>query len=367
MAARAIGSGTISFGLVSIPIKIYPAAASEGVSFHILHAKCGTRIKLQQLCPTCNEVVDRSQQVRSYEFARDQYVRFTDQELKSLEGESSRIIELEEFVPTEKVDPVYFDRAYYLGPDKGGEKAYRLLADTMAKSRRVALAKFMMRGKEALVLIRSAAGGLMLHTLYYAHEVRNFGEIEKGETTKAREGEIDLAMRLVSELSTDKFEPEKYQDEYRKRVLELVDIKVEGREVTAAPPPVQRAQVIDLMEALKQSLARKIAKEKKVAAVAGAQATESIKETEELTLEEFKSTLQATGLEMSDRELKRSFEGLRMLRDKNRLPWKAIRAKVRKLKDDLKVATQQPDLLEKKVKKLRAARIPLTAKDWDRY
>lgn len=366
MAARAIGSATISFGLVSIPVKIYPAASSEGVSFHILHSKCGTRIKLQQLCPTCNEVVDRSQQVRGYEFAKDQYVRFTEEELKSLEGQSSRIIELAEFVPTEKVDPVYFDRAYYLGPDKGGEKAYRLLADTMAKSRRAALAKFMMRGKETLVLIRSAQGGLMLHTLYYAHEVRNFGEIEKGETAKIREGEIDLALRLVSELSRDEFEPEQYQDEYRKRVLELVNVKVEGRETTAAPPPVQRAQIIDLMEALKQSLARKIAKEKK-AAVAGAEATESVKETEELTLQEFKSTLRAAGLEASDRELRRSFEGLNTLRDKNRLPWKTVREKVRKLKEDLRLATQQPDLLEKKVKKLRAARIPLTAKDWDRY
>jgi DNA end-binding protein Ku len=254
---HSLGSGTISFGLVSIPIKLYTAASAGGVSFNLLHAKCGNRIKYQQLCPVCNEVVDRQQIVKGYEFAKDQYVRFTDEELKSLEGEASRIIDINEFVPLAEVDPIFFEKTYYLGPDKGGEKAYRLLADAMAKTDRVALAKFVMRGKESLVLIRPAQNGLMLHTMYFADEVRDFGEVDKGETAKIKEGELELASRLIDELTHQEFEPAKYQDDYRLRVLDLVNTKVEGKEVTAASPEVHRAQVIDLMDALKQSLGKR--------------------------------------------------------------------------------------------------------------
>jgi DNA end-binding protein Ku len=265
MPPHSIGSGTISFGLVSIPIKLYTAASSGGVSFNLLHAKCGSRIKQQTFCPVCNEVVERSALVKGYEFTKEQYVRFTDEELKSLEGEASKIIDIAEFVPLPKVDPIYFEKTYYLGPDKGGEKAYRLLADAMAKTGRVALAKFVMRGKESLVLIRPAQAGLMLHTMYFADEVRDFGEIEKGQSAKIKEGELELALRLVDELSNDDFKPEQYQDEYRLRVLDLVNLKVEGKEVTAVGPQVQRAQVIDLMEALKESLAKRVPQAKKPA------------------------------------------------------------------------------------------------------
>jgi DNA end-binding protein Ku len=257
MPPHSIGSGTISFGLVSIPVKLYAAASAGGISFNLLHAKCGNRIRQQTFCPVCNEVVDRSGLVKGYEFSKEQYVRFTDEELKSLEGEASKVIEIAEFVPLPDVDPIYFEKTYYLGPDKGGEKAYRLLADAMTKTERVALAKFVMRGKESLVLIRSAQDGLMLHTMYFADEVRDFGEIDKGKSAKLREGELDLALRLVEELSHDEFKPEQYADDYRQRVLELVDSKVEGKEVTAVGPQVQRAQVIDLMDALKQSLAKR--------------------------------------------------------------------------------------------------------------
>jgi len=259
MPPHSIGSGTISFGLVSIPIKLYTAASSGGVSFNLLHAKCGNRIKQQQTCPVCNEVVDRAGLVKGYEFTKEQYVRLTDEELKSLEGEASRVIDIAEFVPLPTVDPTYFEKTYYLGPDKGGEKAYRLLADAMAKTDRIALAKFVMRGKENLVLIRPAQNGLMLHTMYFADEVRDFGEIDKGQSAKIREGEVELALRLIDELSRDEFKPEQYQDEYRLRVLDLVNVKVEGKEVTAVGPEVQRAQVIDLMDALKQSLAKRMA------------------------------------------------------------------------------------------------------------
>lgn len=257
MAPHSLGSGTISFGLVSIPVKLYTAASSGGVSFNLLHAKCGSRIKQQTFCPVCNEVVERSALVKGYEFQKDQYVRFTDEELKSLEGEASKVIDIAEFVPLASVDPIFFEKTYYLGPDKGGEKPYRLLADAMAKSDKVALATFVMRGKESLVLVRPAQDGLMLHTMYFADEVRDFGEIEKGKSVKLREGELALAERLIGELSHDEFKPEQYEDQYRSRVLDLASSKVEGKEITAAAPEAQRAQVIDLMDALKQSLAKK--------------------------------------------------------------------------------------------------------------
>ena len=256
MPPHSIGSGTISFGLVSIPIRLYTAAASAGVSFNLLHAKCGSRIKQQTFCPVCQEVVERSALARGYEFRKDEYVRFTDEELKGLEGEASKVIDIAEFVPLGKVDPIYFEKTYYLGPDKGGEKAYRLLTDAMAKTDRVALAKFVMRGKESLVLIRAAQGGLMLHTMYFADEVRNFGEIDKGVSAKIRDGEIELALQLISGLASDEFHPENYADEYRQRVLDMINEKVEGKDVTvaAAAEAPKSSQVVDLMAALKASL-----------------------------------------------------------------------------------------------------------------
>jgi len=266
MPPHALGSGTISFGLVSIPIKLYTAAGSAGVSFNLLHAKCGSRIKQQTFCPVCNETIERSALVKGYEFSKDQYVRVTDDELKALEGEASKMIDIAEFVPLDKVDPIYFEKTYYLGADKGGEKPYRLLADAMEKSGQVALATFVMRGKESLVLVRPAQDGLMLHTMYFADEVRDFGEIEKGKSVKLRDGELELAERLIGELSHDEFKPEQYQDEYRNRVLEVVNSKVEGKEITAAAPEAQRAQVIDLMDALKQSLAKRAGAEDRPAA-----------------------------------------------------------------------------------------------------
>ncbi|HXU91909.1 MAG TPA: Ku protein [Methylomirabilota bacterium] len=255
MPPHALGSGTISFGLVSIPIKLYTAAGSAAVAFNLLHAKCGSRIKQQTFCPTCNETVERSALVRGYEFTKDRYVRVTDEELKALEGEASKMIDIAEFVPLDKVDPIYFEKTYYLGADKGGEKPYRLLADAMEKSGQVALATFVMRGKESLVLIRAAQGGLMLHTMYFADEVRAFTEVDKGESAKIKDGELDLAIKLIDGLAADDFDPARYKDAYRDRVMEMLRSKAEGQELTAAPAPAKRRQVIDLMEALKESLA----------------------------------------------------------------------------------------------------------------
>lgn len=265
MAAHAVGSGTISFGLVSIPVKLYTAASSESVSFNLLHAKCGSRIKQQRVCPVCNEVVENAGLVKGYEFAKNQYVRVADEELKALEGEASQAIEISEFVPLATVDPIFFEKTYYLGADKGGEKAYRLLSDAMDKAGKVALAKFVMRGKENLVLVRAAQKGLMLHTMYFADEVRDFTEIGKGEGAKVNDAEIDLAIRLISELSKPEFHPEQFEDEYRQRVLDLVNTKVEGKEITLTEPQAQRAQVIDLMAALKESLEKTTSAEKRPA------------------------------------------------------------------------------------------------------
>ena len=265
MPPRAIGSGAISFGLVSIPVKLYLAASSQAPSFNLLHAACGSRIRQQRFCPVCNEVVERDALIKGYEFVKDQYIKVTDEELKALEGEASEAIEIAEFVPLAKVDPLYFERSYFLGPDKGGEKAYRLLADTMSQVGKVALAKFVLRGKENLVIVRSAQNGLMMHTMYFADEVRSFDEIPKGESAKITSAETGLAVRLIDELSNDEFEPQKYEDEYAQRVLNLVHKKAEGKEITLAQPQARRGQVIDLMAALKGSLGKQAPRQKKPA------------------------------------------------------------------------------------------------------
>ena len=201
--------------------------------------------------------------MKGYEFAKDQYVRIEEEELKALEGEASKAIDIAGFVPLASVDPIYFEKTYYLGPDKGGEKAYRLLADAMTKSERVALAKFVMRGKENLVLIRAAQDGLMLHTMYFADEVRSFAEIDRGQGAKIREGEMDLALKLIDGLSTDAFDATEFTDEYRQRVLDMIQAKVEGKEIITLTPEAPKAQVIDLMEALKESLTKRVPKDKK--------------------------------------------------------------------------------------------------------
>ncbi len=367
MAARAISSGTISFGLVSIPIKLYTAASSDGIAFNFLHNRCGSRMKQQQFCPVCEEVVQRSDLVRGYEFAKNQYVRFENDELKALEEETSKVIELEEFVPLEKVDPVYFEKTYYLGPDKGGEKAYRLLADAMAESNRVGLAKYVMRGKEALVLIRAVQGGLMLHTMYYAGEVRDFDDIDRGQTVKLKDGELDLAVRLIDELVSKEFHPGNYHDEYKARVLNLVEQKVEGKEVTALEPQVRQSQVVDLMEALKASLEKHDGAVSKAKSTGRAAARTRKAPEAEVTFEEFQTAVNESGLEMGAAELKKSYGGLTSLGKRKKLTPADVRGKVVNLRKDLEVIRSDPELFGNAPKKLKAARIPLTARDWERY
>jgi len=210
--------------------------------------------------------VEREDRVRGYEFAKDEYVQFTEAELESLETESSNNIELKEFIPLSKIDPVYFESAYYVGAGEGGEKPYRLLADALASSKRAAIAQLVTRGKEQLVLIRPYENGLIMHSLYYANEVRNFAEIAKGENSKLSEAEIELGATLIENMSNG-FEPGKYRDEYRERVQSMLDEKSKGQEITVtAPEAPQRAQIIDLMQALKQSIEKAKPKQKAAAA-----------------------------------------------------------------------------------------------------
>ena len=256
MAARSIGSGTISFGLVSIPIRMYVATHSEQLSFNMLHRECGTRIRQQLYCPRDERVVERSEIIKGYQFEPDRYVTFTDEELRALEAEANRSIEIQEFVPIDKVDPVYFENVHYLGPDKGAEKAYHLLAQAMRETGKVALAQAVSRGKEELILIRPVDGGLALHSMYHADEVRSFKEIDTGGEPKLKANELELARKLVEQLATKSFHPEQYEDHYRERVEAMVKRKMEGEEITVAEVEKPRAQVIDLMDALKKSLGR---------------------------------------------------------------------------------------------------------------
>jgi DNA end-binding protein Ku len=260
---RALQSAALSFGLVNIPIKLYPAAHSKSVSFHLLHKPDGSRIQQQFYCPIDHKTVPRDELVKGFEISRNEYVELSDEELKSMEEVANRNVEILEFVPLDAVDPVYFEKTYYLGADKGSEKPYRLLAAALTERNRGAVAKFVMRGKENLVLIRPAGGEhLILDVMFYADEIRNIREIPV-PAVKIRETELKLAEQVIDGLSNDKWQPGKYHDTYRERLLKLIEKKSQGEEIVT-PPAKATAEVIDLMEALKNSLGRgTIAKTKK--------------------------------------------------------------------------------------------------------
>jgi DNA end-binding protein Ku len=258
-----IGSGVLSFGLVAIPMKVYPAIKDHTVRFHWLHRKCGNRIQYRWYCPYDDEVVEREDLVRGFQVSKGKYVQLTEEELDSVEAEANRAIELKQFVPLDSVDPVYFESSYYLGPDEGGEKPYRLLANALEKTNRVAVAQLVSRGKEELVLIRPHEKGLIMHTAYYADEIRDFRQIPKGDSARVGRQELELSEGLVDRLSADEFRPEQFRDEYRLRVLAMIKEKRKGEEVTAARKPEARRRpgpTIDLLEALKQTMERMPAK-----------------------------------------------------------------------------------------------------------
>ena len=269
MAARPIASGTVSFGLVAVPVKLYPATRSKSLSFNMLHKTDKARLRQQYVCSGCGEIVERDDTVRGYEYTKGEYAVLSDDELRALETKSDQSIEIEQFVPIEEVDPVYFDKAYLLGPDKGGNKPYRLLTAAMRESGKCAVARYSTRGKQQLVLLRQTDQGLMLHTLFYADEVRGFEDVELGDEVATKPVEVDLAVKLIDQLATDAFTPEQYEDEYRKAALDIIERKIEGKEVVTMPERQPRAQVIDLMDALKQSLATQKTGGRKRAAAGG--------------------------------------------------------------------------------------------------
>ena len=261
MAARSIASLTISFGLVSIPVKLYSATeASRAISFNLLHKACGSRLKQQYLCVKEEVQVSREEMVKGYEFTKDRYVIFTPEELKALEEAGSHSADIAEFVPIESVDPIYFDKAYYLGPDKGGAKPYALLARALRESRRCALGRWAARGKQYIVMIRPTENdGLVMQQLLYAAEVRSIRDIDIPKT-EVRDAELKLAQQLIEQQASDAFDPGAYTDEVRSRIEAAIEKKVQGQEITLAEAPEPGGQVIDLMDALRASLEKKPAR-----------------------------------------------------------------------------------------------------------
>jgi DNA end-binding protein Ku len=264
MSARAIGSGVLSFGLVSIPFKVYVAASSQNVEFNFLHKKCGGRVKQEFRCPVCtspktmdNAVVERTDMVKGFEFAKDQYAQFTDEELKKLESVKNDSLEIEEFVPVSTVDLVYVEKSYYLGPDNGADRAYSLFTQAMGEKNVVAVGRYWTRGRQQLVVIEpqmtDSKIGLVMHYMYYANEVRSFDEIAIKDDAVFPGIEMKLAYQLIDQLRGQAFRPERYRDEYQDRIREAVDQKVTGRELvieSEAPKPA----ILNLFEALKRSV-----------------------------------------------------------------------------------------------------------------
>ena len=255
MAPRPIATGNISFGLVSIPVKLFSTTDhSASIRFNMLDESDSTRVKQQYINPNSGEVVPRDKMVKGFEFAKGQYVTFTDEEIKSLMERASPGIAITEFVPLEEVDPIYYDRSYFLGPETGGERAYRLLSEAMRTTGRCAVAKYAARGKQYLVLIRPYENGLLMQQMHYEDEIKAFSEVPLGEEKELNQGELELAIQLIEQIANDEFEAGKYEDDVRQRIWAAIEQKVEGQEITEVEEEAPKAQIIDLMEALKASL-----------------------------------------------------------------------------------------------------------------
>jgi DNA end-binding protein Ku len=257
MPARSIDKATISFGLVSIPVKLYTSSESGGdIHFNMLHDECGSRLKQQYVCTKDEQIVPREHMVKGYEFAKGQYVVLKPEEIKALDAVGNNAIDLVEFVPAEALDPLWVEKSYYLGPDKGGERAYALIRDAMLETGLTGVASYAARGKQYIVAIRPFKEGLLLHQLRYNDEVKDWKEVPLGDLPDVKDSELKLATQIIKQISSETWDPKKYKDEVRERVLELIQGKIEGQEITAAPEAPQ-GKIIDLMEALKQSLGMK--------------------------------------------------------------------------------------------------------------
>jgi len=257
---RPFASGQIAFGLVSIPVKLFSATeASEKISFNMLHKDCGNRIQQQLFCPKDERTISRDEVVKGYEFARGQYVLFNEEELKMIEEKSTQSIEISEFLPKEAIDPIYFAKANYIAPDKGGERAYSLLTKALEQTGRWALAKYAARGKQYLVILRPLGEGMVMQQLFYPNEIRSMDELDLGSAV-VKDNELKMAVQLAEMGAADEFHPENYRDEVAERTRALIQRKIEGEEITSNLVEEPKAQVIDLMEALKRSLAKPSAK-----------------------------------------------------------------------------------------------------------
>ncbi|PYV28290.1 MAG: Ku protein [Acidobacteria bacterium] len=251
--ATSVWKGYLSFGLISVPVRLFSAARSEHIALNQLHQECKSRIRQPLYCPTCQRMVERSEIVKGYEYEKEQYVLVEDEDVKKIAPPSASTMEIQAFVKLSDVDPLYMDASYYMVPEDAGRKAYQLLVKTMEESGRAAIAKLAMHQREYTVLVRPREHGLTLHTLYFADEVRSLPEYGQKDQVQVKPEEIKLAKQLVESLAGE-FEPQKYHDEYRERLKALIDAKLQGQEVAVSPQP-QLAPVIDMMEALKKSLA----------------------------------------------------------------------------------------------------------------
>jgi DNA end-binding protein Ku len=254
---RSIWSGAISFGLVNVPIKLYSAVSRKTVRFHQLNGETGNRIQQKRMDPETGEEVSFDQIVKGFELTKDSYVVITPDELDALDPEKTRTIDIEDFVDLEDIDPVFYDHPYYLVPDKGATKAYGLLLGAMQEAGKVAIARVVLRSKEQLVAIRPVRDLLMMETMIFHDEVvphDDLDDLPAAQDLKASERELKMARQLIDSLSGD-FEPEKYKDEYREKVLELIERKAEGEEIVIQPDAPKPTQVPDLMAALEASLA----------------------------------------------------------------------------------------------------------------
>ena len=253
MAARATGSGVISFGMVSIPVKLFSTVDStKAVRFNMLR-KDGARLKQQYVSASDGEIVEKEDRVKGYEFAKGQYVLFTNEEMKAMDAISTNEIEITEFVPAEQINAVYVEKTNFLGPDKGAARSYHLLAEAMRRTGKSALAKYAARGKCYLVMIHPLDDGLIMVQLRHQEELRSFNDVEVPQADLKKD-ELDLAIQLIDQVSAENFEPEKYQDEVRHHMLEVIDRKVNGEEIVVAQEEAEETKIIDIMEALKASL-----------------------------------------------------------------------------------------------------------------
>jgi len=249
--ATSVWTGTISFGLVSIPVKLYTATTSHDVSFNLLHNECRGRINLQNYCPQCERVVERSELIKGYQYEKNQYAIVNDEDLKSVKPESSSMLDIVRFIEINEVDPIYFERTYYVGADKGSEKAFTLLAKAMEEMGRAAVGRLVMRNHEYLVLIRPGMEGLLVQTMLYGDEIRE-NEFKLSKDLEVRSKELDLAKQLVESLS-EPFKIDEFKNDYVAKVEEMLEAKIHGRKLTVVTP-TQRPKVLDLMDALQKSV-----------------------------------------------------------------------------------------------------------------